>query len=688
MTLKGRFRFMVAVAATGLLILAAFWLRGLRSSILVEKQEQTENLVAIPYSILTEEYRQEQNGEISRTKAQKRALELIRGMRYQGQNYFWINDMHPAMVMHPLKPELDGRDLTDFKDPSGKALFVESVKVVRANGSGFVSYMWAKPGNDKPVPKLSFVKGFEPWGWVIGTGIYVDDVNVSVAKSGKTAGAVALACLAVLLLVSTSISRSIFRRLNEMIERIKDVAEGEGDLTKRIEVTRDDEVAELARWFNTFIDKLHEILTRVASNTESLTATAKDVAASSREHAQGVESQRSQADQVATAMQEMSSTVQQVSENSNNASAASQKAAESARTGGKVVEETLSRMRAIAESVGATARQVQELGKRSDQIGQIIGVIDEIADQTNLLALNAAIEAARAGEQGRGFAVVADEVRKLAERTGKATKEIAEMIRTIQSETKNVVTAMQAGTKEVELGVESTTLAGSSLHEIIETNLQVNDMIAHIATAATEQAAATEQINKSITEIARITSTSATVTQQSQQALEDLSELAQNLQGLVQQFRLSSGGDGDIQGRTERRTSHVNKHVAQSVDFARVKMAHRSWRIRLRRFLDGSEDIDPAKLGSHQQCELGKWIYADAMPNHGDLPDVQALESKHKGMHTLVKEVVELKHAGKAEEAEQEFVRVTHAADEVVDLISKVERQLSGSTLARAASAS
>ena len=673
---------MLAVAVAGLLVLAGFWLSSLRTNILAEKEDQARNLVEIPYSILNEQYQMEQEGKTSREKAQKRALELIRGLRYEGQNYFWINDMHPVMVMHPLKPELDGKDLTDFKDPTGKALFVESVKVVRANGSGFVSYRWAKPGSDKPVPKLSFVKGFEPWGWIIGTGIYIDDVDASVAKSAWTAGGVALVCLAVLIFVSTTMSRSIFRRLSDMVERVRDIAEGEGDLTKRIEITAQDEVGELARWFNTFIDKLHEILSQVASNTESVTDTAREVAASSREHSQGVESQRAQADQVATAMQEMSSTVQQVSENSNNAAAASQKAADSARAGGAVVEETLARMRAIAESVGNTARQVKELGKRSDQIGQIIGVIDEIADQTNLLALNAAIEAARAGEQGRGFAVVADEVRKLAERTSKATKEIADMIRSIQSETKSAVSAMEAGTKEVQRGVESTTLAGSSLHEIIETNQGVNDMIAHIATAATEQAAATEQINKSISEIARITASSAQVTQQSQQALEDLSQLAQNLQALVRQFRLSSD-------RAQTRTSHLNQKVSLSVDFARVKMAHRSWRVRLRRFLDGSEDIDPAKLGSHQECELGKWIYADAMPNHGNLPDVQALESTHKAMHALVRDVVQLKHAGKSDEAEKKFAQVTQAGEEVVGLITKVEEKVKGAApLAHAASAS
>jgi methyl-accepting chemotaxis protein len=668
---------MVVVSAAGLLTIAGFWIKGQHASLLADRMQKTKNLVEIPFGVINQQYQLEQEGKISRAAAQERAIGIIRAMRYDHDNYFWINDEHPTMVMHPMKPELDGKDLTNLKDPDGRAIFVEFVNAARNPEGDFVHYLWPKPGKTEPVAKLSFVKRFAPWGWVIGTGIYIDDVDAAWQKSALTAGGLALACLIPLLAVALTTSRSTFVRLGEMIERIRDIAEGEGDLTKRIEITTEDEIGELARWFNTFVDKLHEILSQVASNTQSLAAAGKEIAASSQEQAQGVELQKDQTNQVATAMQEMVATVLQVSENCNTASAASQKASDTAHQGGKIVEETLSRMRAISESVGNTAKEIQELGKRSDQIGQIIAVIDDIADQTNLLALNAAIEAARAGEQGRGFAVVADEVRKLAERTSTATKEITDMIRKIQTETRNAVTAMLAGTKEVELGVESTTTAGSSLHEIIQTNEHVGDMIAHIATAATEQSATTEEINGSVEKIARIANSSADAMRQTNEALQDLSELANNLQKLVGQFRLRADGDSGLV--THSRSAQVDERVSQGVDFARVKMAHRSWRIRLRRFLDGSENIDPAKLGSHKDCELGQWIYADALPNYGHLQGVQDLEKKHKEMHALVKEVVGLKHAGNTVEAERRFSEVAKAAEDVVGLLNKVEKQLGDS---------
>jgi hypothetical protein len=318
-------------------------------------------------------------------------------------------------------------------------------------------------------------------------------------------------------------------------------------------------------------------------------------------------------------------------------------------------------------------------------------VIDDIADQTNLLALNAAIEAARAGGQGRGFAVVADEVRKLAERTSGATQEISGMIRRIQAETKSAVTAMQAGTKEVELGVALTTQAGSSLHDIIEMSEQVGDMVTHIATAATQQSAATGEINRSIEQIAQVTASSATGAEQTTSALQDLSGLASNLQQLVAHFRLrAEGNDGEVRkaGQSQLRASHWGNSVSASPDFARVKMAHRSWRLKLRSFLDGGENLDPLKLASHQSCELGKWVYAEGMATYAHLPAFQELEKKHKNMHASVKQVVELKHAGRLQEAEEAFTRVAHAGEEVVALLTQVEAQVKPSQARSAAAGS
>ncbi|MFZ0296386.1 MAG: methyl-accepting chemotaxis protein [Candidatus Sulfotelmatobacter sp.] len=359
----------------------------------------------------------------------------------------------------------------------------------------------------------------------------------------STIFALVVAGIVLLVVWGVALVRSVSRALHSMIYMVKDLAEGEGDLTKRLGIVTHDELGELAKWFNTFLDKIHGIISNVAGTAEQVASASEELSSSATLQAQGADHQKDQAAQVATAMQEMSCTVQQVSENCSKAADASRRAAETARAGGAVVEKALTQMHSIAESVAGTAKEIGELGHRTDQIGHIAGVIDDIADQTNLLALNAAIEAARAGEQGRGFAVVADEVRKLAERTTTATKEISQMISVIQDGTKAAVKAMDIGSQQVEAGVASTARAGESLQQIIHMSEEVGSMITHIATAATEQSGATGDVNQSMDQIAHLVKESAVAAQQSAKACQDLSELALALQSMVGSFKLQAASE-------------------------------------------------------------------------------------------------------------------------------------------------
>jgi len=341
--------------------------------------------------------------------------------------------------------------------------------------------------------------------------------------------------------VALLIARSISGNVARMVTMIEEVA-GNNLAIEDMEITTKDELGKAGSALNKMKNNLREVIQSIASTAEHVASASEQISSSATLQAQGAETQRDQAAQVATAMQEMASTVLQVSENSNKAAEASRQAAETAREGGSIVDETLEKMRTISESVQNTAKKVEELGKSSDQIGRIAGVIDDIADQTNLLALNAAIEAARAGEQGRGFAVVADEVRKLAERTTTATKEIAQMIKNIQDETKIAVVAMETGTKQVGEGVQSTTKAGASLKQIIHMSEQVGEMITHIATAATEQSSASEEVNNNMEQISKLVKESADGAKQSAQACQDLSGLALDLQKMVSNFRVGEHG--------------------------------------------------------------------------------------------------------------------------------------------------
>jgi methyl-accepting chemotaxis protein len=334
---------------------------------------------------------------------------------------------------------------------------------------------------------------------------------------------------ALLFLLRTMLSKP----LNNLIAIVQEIASGEGDLTKRLNIQRGDEIGRLAHWFDTFIGSLHKIISDVASSTRQVAAAATEIAASSEQMSAGITRQQQQASQVSAAVEEMSATVTEVAKKSGEAANAASGSQKDANSGGEVVRQTVTEIKAIAQDVSSSAEAVAGLGKKGEQIGAIIEVINDIADQTNLLALNAAIEAARAGEHGRGFAVVADEVRKLAERTQQATEEVSKSIREIQDETKSAVVRIEAGSKRVNHGVELAGNAGQSLERIVASSQTLGSMVESIAAAAEEQSAASEQIARSIEQINAVTRESAEGASQAAKAAGDLSSQAERLQSLV-----------------------------------------------------------------------------------------------------------------------------------------------------------
>ena len=403
----------------------------------------------------------------------------------------------------------------------------------RAEATAFATGKVA-PIYEKPARAIAALVDYNS---AAGAKMYEDDM-AAYRRSFIVMVALIVGVIVLALVGGSAIAASISKPLNKVLDVLTRVAAG--DLTARSDVTTRDEMGLLSREVNTTADKINEIISLVAHNASQVTAAATQLHATATQMSTGAEEVAQQAATVATASEEMAATSFEIAQNCSLAAESSRHANDRAETGSSVVQETVTVMNRIADRVRSSAGTVEGLGSRSDQIGEIIGTIEDIADQTNLLALNAAIEAARAGEQGRGFAVVADEVRALAERTTKATKEIAQMIKAIQGETKGAVTSMEEGVREVEKGTGDAAKSGEALRAILDQIGSVTMQVSQIATAAEEQTATTGEINNNIQQITEVVQHTARGAEESAQAAEQLARLAEELQHLVSNFKLAA----------------------------------------------------------------------------------------------------------------------------------------------------
>ncbi|MGR3062930.1 methyl-accepting chemotaxis protein [Vibrio vulnificus] len=472
-----------------------------QSDLMEAKQVKTRHLVEAAVSLQQHYYQQEQAGRLSREEAQTQAKAAISQLRYEKEDYFWINDDQPNMIMHPMKPQLNGKSLSAVKDPTGKALFVEMVSVAKTSGTGFVHYMWPKPGSDVDVEKVSYVQMFQPWGWITGSGVYIDDVEALVWQRIRASLLHLSLTGAVMLLLAGWIGNSITQPCRATQRALEDIAQGDGDLTKQLPADGQDELAQIARAFNQFTSKIRLIVQGIAPVTRDVTGSASELTQVARNALEKATAQQHSVDSVASAMKQLHDSNMQVADSAQEAAGAAQTASEKGKEGSAIIEKASGYMHALSHTVTQTELNVQELAKETQKVGSVLEVIRGVAEQTNLLALNAAIEAARAGEQGRGFAVVADEVRTLATRTSSSTDEIQHIIAQLQQRANDVCLSMEQTQRQSTETQQQASLAQQALSDIdaqIAVILQLNQ---HIARASGEQTSATELINHNLLQI-------------------------------------------------------------------------------------------------------------------------------------------------------------------------------------------
>ncbi|WP_097303386.1 methyl-accepting chemotaxis protein [Pseudomonas chlororaphis] len=538
MSISRRLWLILIVAVLMLMTLGMLMLKQIHDDLYQAKAQKTQHVVQAANGVLAYFQGLESAGSLDRATAQKQALSAIRGLRYDQSDYFWINDLTPVMVMHPTNPKLDGQNLSAIRDPDGFAVFNEMVAIAKAKGAGMVNYRWPKPGASEAVQKTSYVQLFQPWGWIIGSGVYIDDVQAEFRSQVVKASVVGIGIALIMALLVLLIARSIVRPLQETVHAMANIASGESDLTRALDTHGQDEVTELARHFNGFTAKLRLVVSQLQVSASALAQSSADLGSNASQAQERSQQQSQQMELVATAINEVTYGVQDVAKNAEHAASEMRDAEAQAQQGQVNIDGSLQQIDRLSATIDQAVEVIRTLAQESTQIGSVLEVIHSIAEQTNLLALNAAIEAARAGEQGRGFAVVADEVRLLAQRTQKSTAEIQSMIERLQGHSEAAVKVIGDSSRASQQTIEQAGLAGESLNAIGQALRNLNGLNASIASATLQQAHVVEDINQNVTQAAGLSHSTALAAEQSSAASLHLKELSEQLNGLLRQFRV------------------------------------------------------------------------------------------------------------------------------------------------------
>lgn len=643
---------LLALLSVGLVLAGNiyYFLPMVKQELVKDKQSTVRNVVQLATGILENYENMSKEGLISNREAKERAKDELKQLRYNEGDYLWINDRTPRMIMHPTNPGLLGKDLSDYKDPDGKRIFVEAVSLVEKSGSGYIDYRWPRPGTKKPIPKISYVQEFEPWGWIIGTGIYVEDIDEQIASFNQKVlwglGVISIGILFLSLLISRTITVPINRAIR--------VAEGlsEGDLTVKIKSDRRDETGKLLQGMQAVTQKVSSIVDAIIPLAIQINDIVYSLRDSSTKTTDESRAQTSRSEEMATSAEEMTQTISEVAKNAGNSSETSSAAMNEAKEGRTLSRQAATAIDRMQKSSAELNRLISGLSENMSSIGDVVTLIKSIADQTNLLALNAAIEAARAGGKGTRFAVVSDEVRKLAEKTIKATEDISGIISSIQDETEKTAETMEITNEDVKSTAEKITGIADTMDHVFDAFSRVQEQIQHIASATEEQSVTSKQLAMSV-----------------EQSLDN----AKSIENQAREVSNSVLKLTDVADNLRSSTMGIKTKGTRAMVIDLSKTDHRIWVEKVQEHLHRGDVLEQDQLTDHFGCRFGKWYYGEGKNIAGHLPVFKKMEEDHAAIHRLGRESVKLKDDGKEEEAENKYEEMFAYSQSMMEMLDELQ---------------
>ncbi|MFV8834677.1 methyl-accepting chemotaxis protein [Aquisalimonas sp. APHAB1-3] len=529
----------LGIAVAVFVINALLTLGSTRASLQEERLSQAVAVNETAIAIMQHFHGLEQEGAIDGETAREQALESLRGIRYLGEEYLWVHNRDNIMQMHPVSPELEGEDLSELDDGTGN-LFVERMtrEVLGSDdGRSRIAYMWPRPGEEESIEKVSEAHYFEPWGYVIASGVYMADINAAVNRELTNSIVTSVIGLVLVIGIGWAVIVSITRPLRSTIGGIEKAAEEPVDLTARLDESGRDELTDLSRTFNRLFDTLQGVVNQVREGSDTLLNSAEQLRDLTGDADKNSRQQQEDTDELASSMNEMAATVQEVAQNASSAAEAAAQAQSETQSGAETVTYTKDAIGTLARELEESRNAVNQLASESDNVQTVLEVINGIAEQTNLLALNAAIEAARAGEHGRGFSVVADEVRTLAQRTQQSTQEIRDILERLQSGSRQAAESIEARTESARQTVERSNETETALGTIAGAVDGISGMNTQIASAAEEQSATADEINRRVSGIRDAATSSGEAMDKARSGADDLNAMAEQLRHAVARLR-------------------------------------------------------------------------------------------------------------------------------------------------------